>query len=208
MGRRRTQQTALEQQPEPTDEQLIAKVLEVRGGGLYNVAVALPAALADTINTTDMSAKSSEKSGFASTATLTQGLSSDAAVVTAIDMASLGTPCVDFPCALQMLVLLPSKFQKLIWIKTGSFVIISITAHSKTKVKGEIAHVLFPDNIKYLKSVSKWPAVFDKGVCSALEDVSFRETDNIERDLKADHIPMVDDNDEYTGDQTDDDDLL
>ncbi|KAH6576984.1 hypothetical protein BASA83_006561 [Batrachochytrium salamandrivorans] len=190
MGRRRTQQTALEQQPEPTDEQLIAKVLEVRGGGLYNVAVALPAALADTINTTDMSAKSSEKSGFASTATLTQGLSSDAAVVTAIDMASLGTPCVDFPCALQMLVLLPSKFQKLIWIKTGSFVIISITAHSKTKAKMVL------------------PAVFDKGVCSALEDVSFRETDNIERDLKADHIPMVDDNDEYTGDQTDDDDLF
>ncbi|RKO83275.1 hypothetical protein BDK51DRAFT_25732, partial [Blyttiomyces helicus] len=59
-----------------------------------------------------------------------------------------------------VLVSLPSKFRKLIWVKRGSFVIVQLTP-STTKIAGEILHVLFPEHIKHIKSISMWPPEFD-----------------------------------------------
>ncbi|KAL2918908.1 putative RNA-binding protein eif1ad [Polyrhizophydium stewartii] len=124
-------QAALETQPEPSGAQRVAKVLEVRGGGLYVVAAAPQAASAQAV---------------------------DASVA---DESLLGTPCSEVAGALQVLVVLPAKFQKLIWVKKGNFVIVDPTPASKTKVKGEIAHILFPENIKHIKAEGLWPSVFD-----------------------------------------------
>ena len=55
------------------------------------------------------------------------------------------------------LVQLPSRFQKLLWVKRNSFVIIEPLYESKTKVNGEIVSVLLPKDVKYLKSNQQWP---------------------------------------------------
>ncbi|KAI9088326.1 hypothetical protein DFS34DRAFT_402848 [Phlyctochytrium arcticum] len=103
MGRKQTTQTQLTTLPTPTDTQLIAKVLEPRGGSFL---VALPSK--ETI-----------------------------------------------------LVILPKKFQKVIWVKRGNFVIIDRFDLTATKIEGEIAQVLFTDHIKYLRSLNIWPTEFD-----------------------------------------------
>lgn len=53
------------------------------------------------------------------------------------------------------LVSLPNKFQKSLWIRRGSFVIVEPSA-SDTKVNGEIVAVLMPMDVKELKRLDKW----------------------------------------------------
>lgn len=66
----------------------------------------------------------------------------------------------------QFLVLLPAKFRKLIWIRTGSFVVVrfspaeaaSDSANASTaKVCGVIERILEKDAIRHLRSAGKWP---------------------------------------------------
>ncbi|TPX55528.1 hypothetical protein PhCBS80983_g05246 [Powellomyces hirtus] len=61
-----------------------------------------------------------------------------------------------------LIVSLPAKFRKLIWVKKGSYVIIQLADESApgSKVAGEITNVLFPDQIKHIKSQGLWPADF------------------------------------------------
>lgn len=55
------------------------------------------------------------------------------------------------------LVSLPSKFQRLIWVRRGTFVIVEPdTTESKTKIRGEIVHILLPQDIKELKGLGQW----------------------------------------------------
>eukprot|EP00842_Homolaphlyctis_polyrhiza_P001068 jgi/Hompol1/1962/HPOL_005798-RA len=71
------------------------------------------------------------------------------------------------------------------------FVIFQPVPDSKTKIKGEISHVLFPNNIKHLKSSGLWPSVFDESVLSA------------DTEQKSD-----DDEEEASSDDDNDDDLF
>jgi probable RNA-binding protein EIF1AD len=57
------------------------------------------------------------------------------------------------------LVSLPNKFQKSLWIRRGSFVIVEPCV-SDTKVNGEIVAVLMSIDIKELKRLDKWPVEF------------------------------------------------
>ncbi|EGF82218.1 hypothetical protein BATDEDRAFT_23639 [Batrachochytrium dendrobatidis JAM81] len=183
MGRRRAQQTALDQQPEPKTGQQIAKILEVRGGGLYSACV--PSA--STINDTTIA---------------------DAEVATTqpIQDSNELSASNKQPITTELLVLLPSKFQKLIWIKKGSFVIVNLEPDSKTKVKAEIAHVLFPDNIKYLKSISKWPSVFEEELATIVDcSLSNREACST---AEADKRDTLENAYNYESDKTDDNDLF
>ncbi|KAJ3209715.1 hypothetical protein HDU67_005973 [Dinochytrium kinnereticum] len=60
------------------------------------------------------------------------------------------------------LVKLPTRFRNAVWIKRGSFAIIQLTPATKTKITGEILHILRPEHIKDLKSQNLWPSkVFD-----------------------------------------------
>ncbi|KAI8923484.1 hypothetical protein BC831DRAFT_470864, partial [Entophlyctis helioformis] len=141
MGRRRTTQAALQSNPEPAGTQCIGKVLEIRGGGLYVVAVPSTDAVAS------------------------------AAAPAPSDPASASQPPAG---TTTLLVSMPSKFQKLIWVKKSNFVIIEPIADSTTKVKGEILHILFADNIKYLQSIGKWPAVFATGSAQSERTATMR----------------------------------
>jgi probable RNA-binding protein EIF1AD len=58
------------------------------------------------------------------------------------------------------LVSLPSRFQKLIWVKRGSFVVVEPDPLSRTKVNGEIVNILFAKDIHELKRNQQWPALF------------------------------------------------
>lgn len=60
----------------------------------------------------------------------------------------------------KFLASMPTKFRKTVWIKRGDFVIITPIKEGD-KVKGEIAHILYKDQIKYIKSQGQWPSVFD-----------------------------------------------
>ncbi len=54
------------------------------------------------------------------------------------------------------LVSLPSKFQRLIWVRRGTFVIVEPDRETKAKIRGEIVHILLPQDIKELKGLGKW----------------------------------------------------
>jgi probable RNA-binding protein EIF1AD len=56
----------------------------------------------------------------------------------------------------EYLVSLPPKFQKTVWIKNHSFVIIEPFTNPN-KVEGEIIYILFKDDIKNLKQKGIWP---------------------------------------------------
>ncbi|CAG8455680.1 2480_t:CDS:2 [Acaulospora colombiana] len=64
---------------------------------------------------------------------------------------------VQFPDGTITLCSLPPKFRNLVWVKRGSYVIISPSeSENSSKIGGDIVHVLFPEHIKYLKSEGIW----------------------------------------------------
>jgi len=69
---------------------------------------------------------------------------------------------VEYPNGERILCQIPTKFRKLIWIKTGNFVIVREPKNMpKVKVRAMVEHVLFPDHIKTFKSENKWPQEFE-----------------------------------------------
>ncbi|KNC98233.1 uncharacterized protein SPPG_06633 [Spizellomyces punctatus DAOM BR117] len=101
-----------------------------------------------------------------------------------------------------LLVSLPSKFRKLIWVKRGSFVIIQ-REEGKTKIAGEIVHVLFLDHIKHLKAQGIWPAEFEPNPPSAKDGESDESQSD---DEENDDDLFVNPNRQYDEDDDDDDD--
>ena len=99
MGKRSISQKALRELPQISQDQCIAKVIETKGGGLFQIESAL-----DHLD----------------------------------------------------LVSLPSKFQKLLWVRRGTYVVVQPDSESKTKINGEIVHVLLPGDIKDLKNLGLW----------------------------------------------------
>nr|CAG4648418.1 EOG090X0KPP [Moina brachiata]SVE93399.1 EOG090X0KPP [Moina brachiata] len=70
------------------------------------------------------------------------------------------------------LVSMPTKFRKNVWIKRGDFVIIQPIEEGE-KVRAEIANILFPEQIRYIKSQKLWPEGFN--VTTTLETEKDRE---------------------------------
>ncbi|XP_077537971.1 putative RNA-binding protein EIF1AD [Haemaphysalis longicornis] len=69
---------------------------------------------------------------------------------------------VEEPSGACYLVSMPVKFRKNIWIKRGDFVIVE-PIEEGDKVKAEIQHILYRDQIKYIKEEGLWPKAFDSG---------------------------------------------
>ncbi|GFO34715.1 eukaryotic translation initiation factor 1a domain containing [Plakobranchus ocellatus] len=57
------------------------------------------------------------------------------------------------------LVSMPPKFRKHVWIKRGDFILIE-PIEEGDKVRGEISHILFKDQIKHIQENKKWPEAF------------------------------------------------
>ncbi|KAJ1415349.1 hypothetical protein B484DRAFT_297250, partial [Ochromonadaceae sp. CCMP2298] len=81
-----------------------------------------------------------------------------------------GTFGIQFPGGQKRLATLPQRFNKLIWIKTGDYVLVvdetgetheaESTSPDTTKEFFGISHILSKANIKFLKARSHWPAEF------------------------------------------------
>uniref|UniRef100_A0A023FH58 Probable RNA-binding protein EIF1AD n=1 Tax=Amblyomma cajennense TaxID=34607 RepID=A0A023FH58_AMBCJ len=67
---------------------------------------------------------------------------------------------VEDPSGTTYLVSMPVKFRKNIWIKRGDFVIVE-PIEEGDKVKAEIQHILYRDQMKYIKEEGLWPKAFD-----------------------------------------------
>jgi probable RNA-binding protein EIF1AD len=69
---------------------------------------------------------------------------------------------VEYPNKEKILVMMPSKFKKLVWTKKGDYLIIATdrSEHNRGKIKGIIEHVLLPHQIKHLKRIGVWPIEF------------------------------------------------
>ncbi|VDP08465.1 unnamed protein product [Soboliphyme baturini] len=60
----------------------------------------------------------------------------------------------------KFLASMPTKFRKNVWIKRGDYVICQPIAEGD-KVKAEIVHILYRDNIRYIQQHSLWPESFE-----------------------------------------------
>ncbi|GAQ82714.1 Nucleic acid-binding OB-fold-like protein [Klebsormidium nitens] len=85
---------------------------------------------------------------------------------------------VEDPAGKSTLALLPAKFQKMLWVRRGSFVMVDEADRERAeesggKVTGTISCVLFPDHVRELRKRGSWPAAFDtlgaEEMCDASE---------------------------------------
>lgn len=80
---------------------------------------------------------------------------------------------------------LPHKFNKLIWIKRGDYVIVqqvnSQSSMNNTGYHYEIERVLSKDQIRHLKSVNGWPQSFEFSNVLDHRNISPREIANQQR---------------------------
>ncbi|KAJ3415097.1 hypothetical protein HDV05_005505 [Chytridiales sp. JEL 0842] len=168
MGRKMIRQEALEASPIPVyPKQRIGKVIKVRGGGVYEVAIgSIPLAAPSTLSEGELSEESVPNVGL-----------SELLEAAATSMAEDG----------MILVEMPPKFRKVIWVKLGNYVLIEFAPVS-SKVIGEIQHVFRPEHIKDLKAQKLWPQEFED---SQTSNVSAMQ-------------PTLDDSDS----ESEDDDLL
>mmetsp|Transcript_5375 Transcript_5375/g.7549 ORF Transcript_5375/g.7549 Transcript_5375/m.7549 type:complete len:163 (-) Transcript_5375:28-516(-) len=74
-----------------------------------------------------------------------------------------GNVCqIRFPDSSVTLCQIPNKFRKLIWIKKGNYVLVREPKILSTdrKIRAQIEHVLFPDQIKHIQQLQLWPQEF------------------------------------------------
>jgi len=69
---------------------------------------------------------------------------------------------VQLPNGKTLVVTIPQKFNKVVWIGKGDFLITDLFQNYRTsdKSNGIVLHVLYKDQIKHLKSINIWPAEF------------------------------------------------
>uniref|UniRef100_A0A914XHG0 Probable RNA-binding protein EIF1AD n=1 Tax=Plectus sambesii TaxID=2011161 RepID=A0A914XHG0_9BILA len=64
---------------------------------------------------------------------------------------------------------MPNKFRKSAWIKRGDFVFVQ-PIEEGDKVRAEITHILYPENIAYIKEQHHWPISFSQEKNSTNEE--------------------------------------
>jgi len=67
------------------------------------------------------------------------------------------------PTGTKMLARVPAKFNKVIWIGRGDYLIVEPQEDVKMQrgeVKLRIIHILYKDQIQHLKSINLWPSAF------------------------------------------------
>jgi len=76
---------------------------------------------------------------------------------------------VEYPGGDKVLALMPAKFNKVIWVKRGNYLIVEpfkeqfkTKEAQQSKLKARIVHILLPDQVKYLQKSSHWPTEFSK----------------------------------------------
>ncbi|KAE9604095.1 hypothetical protein Lal_00001915 [Lupinus albus] len=82
------------------------------------------------------------------------------------------------------LALFPAKFQKSMWMKRGSFVVVDESAKEKAlesgcKIACIVSQVLFYEQVRALKKSPEWPEIFKSGI----DDSNERTTSQQEKKM-------------------------
>ncbi|KAB1217570.1 hypothetical protein CJ030_MR3G002717 [Morella rubra] len=112
------------------------------------------------------------------------------------------------------LALFPAKFQKSMWIKRGSFVVVDISGKVKalesgSKVACLVSQVLFYEQVRALRKSPEWPEIFRSTTLDDSSGSSYRQTSQQEEENKLDSsdddgLPPIElDYNDYTSDQHD-----
>lgn len=86
------------------------------------------------------------------------------------------------PSGEKQLALLPTKFNKLIWMKRGDYVIVTESEGQFTTASGKqngvsslIEHILMKDQIHHIKKEGLWPKEWEESESVAVEKVEEQE---------------------------------
>lgn len=86
------------------------------------------------------------------------------------------------PSGEKQLALLPTKFNKLIWMKRGDYVIVTESEGQFTTASGKqngvsslIEHILMKDQIHHIKKEGLWPKEWEESESVAVEKVEEEE---------------------------------
>lgn len=89
---------------------------------------------------------------------------------------------MELPNGEKRLALLPTKFNKLIWMKRGDYVIVTESEGQFTTASGKqngvsslIEHILMKDQIHHIKKEGLWPKEWEESESVAVEKVEEEE---------------------------------
>lgn len=89
---------------------------------------------------------------------------------------------MELPNGEKQLALLPTKFNKLIWMKRGDYVIVTESEGQFTTASGKqngvsslIEHILMKDQIHHIKKEGLWPKEWEESESVAVEKVEEEE---------------------------------
>ncbi|ESW08404.1 hypothetical protein PHAVU_009G042700 [Phaseolus vulgaris] len=86
-------------------------------------------------------------------------------------------------CGNKSLALFPAKFQKSVWIKRGSFVVVDETGKEKalesgSKVACLVSQVLFYEQVRELQKTPEWPQSFKTAMVDESKETSASKQEN------------------------------
>ncbi|KAJ6243622.1 translation initiation factor-related [Anaeramoeba flamelloides] len=146
-ARKHVLRSVLNSYPEPTENEFVVQVIQVNGDNIVEVCVPSEYAYLATKDSKKVESKMSNKNK--QTITNEEEQESQTETLSSI------------------LVLLPRKFNKLIWIKRGDFLIVEgcnketlKTLGKNDKIRGMITHVLYQNQISHLIAINKFPECF------------------------------------------------
>eukprot|EP01027_Heterolobosea_sp_BB2_P009320 GEZU01013751.1.p1 GENE.GEZU01013751.1~~GEZU01013751.1.p1 ORF type:complete len:182 (+),score=65.77 GEZU01013751.1:95-640(+) len=111
----------------------------------------------------------------------------------------------------KMLVMMPTKFRKLIWIKRGDYLIIDtdLSEENTGKIKGIIEHVLQTQHIKHLKKMNMWPEQFQQSASENAKQSNGNNNNEEDDEVVAssgDERRNDEDDEEYDSEEEEEDD--
>ncbi|KAG2382284.1 hypothetical protein C9374_005486 [Naegleria lovaniensis] len=116
---------------------------------------------------------------------------------------------VEYPVTKErILVILPTKFNKLVWVKKGDYVVISTdrSEQNKGKIKGFVDHILLSHHVKSLKKQGKWPLEFETNIDEEDSAVEKKEAQEDEEYFEGNPNRVAFSDDEEDGEDDDEDD--
>ncbi|KAK7353507.1 hypothetical protein VNO80_18956 [Phaseolus coccineus] len=102
-------------------------------------------------------------------------------------------------CGNKSLALFPAKFQKSVWIKRGSFVVVDETGKEKalesgSKVACLVSQVLFYEQVRELQKTPEWPESFKSAMLDESNETSASKQENELGDSDDDGLPPLEAN--------------
>ena len=104
---------------------------------------------------------------------------------------------MELPSGEKQLALLPTKFNKLIWMKRGDYVIVTESEGQFTTASGKqngvsslIQHILMKDQIQYIKKQGLWPKEWEEAESVAVETVKEEKKEKDDKEKEEEGVEV------------------